>query len=104
MSNKPLRIAILFHQAASQRRSQDYLIAAFAKVWSEDGHEVIYIFGVSKFILADVIIVHVDLSIVPEEYLEFALKYPVSVNARIGDIRKSAYSAQMLQEKDVYAS
>ena len=57
--------------------------------WREDGHTVIYLFGTRRLIPADLIFVHVNLSVVPDAYLEFASRYPIVINGRIRDIRKS---------------
>ena len=49
---------------------------------------------------ADICFVHVDLSVVPESYLEFAKRYPVAVNAELRDIRKSSFSEHLLAAND----
>ncbi|HWN82696.1 MAG TPA: hypothetical protein VNM87_11405, partial [Candidatus Udaeobacter sp.] len=36
----------------------------------------------------------------PEEYLDFARRYPVTVNARVKDIRKSTFSQQLIAQGD----
>ncbi|MGH8107806.1 MAG: hypothetical protein ACREO1_03685 [Arenimonas sp.] len=61
-----------------------------------------YIFGIRDFRPADLILVHVDLTIVPEEYFEFANRYPIVLNGKVKDIRKSAYSKQLLKNGDSY--
>jgi hypothetical protein len=50
-----------------------------------------------------VILVHVDLSVVPDEYLEFARRYPVALNAGVKDIRKSTFSALQVTPEHDYA-
>jgi hypothetical protein len=102
MTNRKAKIAILFHQSVSEERLLNYLISALANIWREDGHEVIFIFGVSTYVPADIIIVHIDLSVVPDEYFEFAKQYPAAVNGLVRDIRKSTYSTQKLAENDIY--
>jgi hypothetical protein len=90
------RIAILKHEAD---RGRDYLIDLFAEYWKEDGLDVRCVYG-TEFVPADVAILHVDLSIVPDEYVELALRYPVTVNGRITDIRKSTTSRVLLRPDD----
>ncbi|HVJ22075.1 MAG TPA: hypothetical protein VM686_42005 [Polyangiaceae bacterium] len=94
-------IAILMHerQAAVKR---DYLVDMFADFWREDGHRVVYLQGVKEFVPADVLIVHIDLSVVPDEYLEFARRYPAVLNGDVKDIRKSTYSRLLLHRGDAY--
>jgi hypothetical protein len=47
------RIAILFHEKA-RAQSLGYLINRYAEIWSEDGHEVLLLFGVRETAPADV--------------------------------------------------
>ena len=63
-------------------RVQDYVIWHLAKIWFDDGHKILFLFGVQKFVPADICIVHVDLSVVPDEYLEFASRFPVAINGK----------------------
>ncbi len=95
------KIAILYHEK-QRGRELNYIIDCYAEYWREDGHEVIPIFGVTQFVPADLIIVHVDLSVVPEEYLNFARRYPVVLNGAVKDIRKSTFSRLRLKPCDLY--
>ena len=51
---------------------------------------------------ADLIIVHVDLSVVPDEYFEFAMQYPIVLNGEVKDIRKSTFSKNLVGIDDPY--
>ena len=51
---------------------------------------------------ADLIMVHVDLSVVPDEYLEFAKQYPIVLNGTVKDIRKSTFSKYLVTNDDPY--
>jgi hypothetical protein len=73
-----------------------------AELWKAAGHEVIFLNGIDKFIPADICFVHVDLSIIPEVYIDFANRYPVTVNAGVKDIRKSTFSQNLLNSNDTY--
>jgi hypothetical protein len=96
-------IAVLWHERDRGRDLQRYSITHLAEYWRNDGHVVHTIFGVDRFIGADLVIVHVDLSIVPACYLEFAAHFPRAVNGRIQDIRRSAYSRVLVRPDDSYA-
>jgi hypothetical protein len=96
------RFAILFHENATEGTLKNYLITRLADHWREDGHDVIFLFGLSDFVPADLVIVHVDLSVVPDRYLEFARRYPVAINGRVKDIRKSTVSKNLVQQGDSY--
>jgi hypothetical protein len=107
MLNGKRRIAVAFHKndpmrSALSQGASAYSIDYLSKLWREDGHEVIYLFGTSEFVPADVVIVHIDLSVVPDEYLEFAARYPVAVNGGVHDIRKSTFSTGILKQNDHY--
>lgn len=95
-------IAILFHEA-DRGRVHLYAVSGLAEIWRRDGHTVTYIFGVRKFIPADLILVHVDLSVVPEEYTLFAQQYPIVLNDKPRDIRKSKFSRHLLSPDDDYS-
>ena len=45
---------------------------------------------------------HVDLSVVPDAYFEFASQYPNVVNGQVKDIRKSTFSKNLLKQSDRY--
>jgi len=96
------RFAILFHENATEQTLKNYYITRLADHWREDGHDVTFLFGVEKLVPADLVIVHVDLSVVPEIYLEFARRYPIALNAKVRDIRKSTISKNLLHRDDSY--
>lgn len=96
----PHRIAVLFHERDGQRDPSSYLIHHLAEFWREDGHEVTYLFGLRRFVPADLVLVHVNLSVVPDQYLEFAARYPIVLNGRIRDIRKSTISTNLVRPGD----
>ena len=96
----PKRIAILLHKNDTKETLQASLITYLCDFWREDGHEVFFIFGIKKFIPADLLIVHVDLTIVPDSYLKFAKQYPIVLNGTVKDIRKSTISSNLLKQND----
>ncbi|WP_405242473.1 hypothetical protein [Lentisalinibacter salinarum] len=91
-------VAILFHEAREDPAGST--IHHLAEFWREAGIEVIYLFGTKRFVPADLVIVHVNLSVVPPYYLEFADRYPIALNRQITDIRKSTFSTQTLEPGD----
>jgi hypothetical protein len=97
------RIAVLFHEGQEPARAVFYAIHHLAEIWRADGLDVVYLFGVEEFVPADVVIVHVDLSVVPDEYLDFARRYPVAANGGLRDIRKSNYSTLRVARDSAYA-
>jgi len=99
---KKRRIAILFHQLARYLDLRTYAITFLADVWREQGHEVLFLFGCREFVPADLVIVHVDLTVVPDEYFELADRYPVALNGNVRDIRKSTFSSLRLDRTDTW--
>jgi hypothetical protein len=96
------RIAILFHEHHKREELSRYAITFLADYWRVDGHDVRFVFGVKKFIPADLALLHVDLSVLPEEYLEFAERYPIVLNGAAKDIRKSTFSRNLVNADDPY--
>lgn len=97
------RLAILFQERETPASVTTYVISDMAQHWREDGHDVVQLFGTSTFTPADLVVVHVDLSVVPESYLEFAHRYPIVLNGHVRDIRKSSFSEGMLRRDAHYA-
>jgi hypothetical protein len=70
----------------------------------EQGHNVIHIKGVdSPLPAADVLIFHVNLTVVPQEYIRAAERYPVVINRNVIDISKPAFSQIMVKQDDHYS-
>ncbi|MCP4837060.1 MAG: hypothetical protein GY895_20110 [Phycisphaera sp.] len=85
-----VRIGILHHARSSLVRS-GYLIAPISDRWKDRGARVIDIIGAGTPVPVDVLLCHVDLSVVPEEYRRFAQDHPRVINLSANDIRKSSY-------------
>ena len=100
MGNQPGHIAVLFHENDRHRDLSTYIVGHLAPFWREDGHQVTFLFGTRHFVPADILFVHVNLSVVPDRYVEFAARYPVAVNSRIRDIRKSVISRNLVGPGD----
>jgi hypothetical protein len=95
------KIAVLFHENG-RTRTQNYVVSYLAELWREEGLDVVFVFGTQKFVPADLAILHLDLSVVPDEYLEFAQQYPIVLNEKVKDIRKSSFSNHLLHPGDDY--
>jgi hypothetical protein len=93
-------IAVLFHEKSRDDWLPGYIVHHLARFWREDGHEVAYVFGTRRFVPADLVLVHVDLSVVPAPYLDFAAQYPMALNRSVGDIRKSVVSTNLVGPGD----
>ncbi len=96
------RIALIFHEHERKRNLPDFAIWHLAEIWKKEGIQVDFLFGTKKFIPADLAILHVDLTVVPQEYIEFASRYPVAINGNLRDIRKSRVSKNRVFQNDGY--
>lgn len=77
-------------------------MSIIARRWHRDGIEVRHLYGTDGLAPADVAILHVDLSVVPDRYAAFARRYPRTVNAGVLDIRKRRFSTLALSEPGSY--
>lgn len=91
------RILVLCHE---EQTSDDYFLLAAARVWEREGLDVAVVRGIGEHHDADVAINHVDLSVTPPEYLTYLDRFPVVINRRATDIRKSAYTTGLLCRDD----
>jgi hypothetical protein len=100
-SRAPKRIAIL-HAKEDRHQSARYLIHVIAEIWREKGAEVVDLYGTEGHAEADLLVVHVDRSVVKPEYLEFAAGYPRVLNLGVADIRKRGYCPWLVRPGDGY--
>ena len=75
--SKGRRLLIIHHEDEHRVPHKRHLLHVLIPVWKEAGIEVIQVFGTREAPPADVAFLHVDLSVIPPAYLEFARRYPV---------------------------
>lgn len=97
-----IHIAILMHHTANKLPLSRYALVNIAKYWQEDGNKVSIVLGDQNYVPADIAILHVDLSVVPDSYLQLANEYPIALNRQVKDIRKSIISTNLLKQDDIY--
>jgi hypothetical protein len=96
------RLLIIHHKNAGDGPTAPYMLNLMRPEWERAGWSVSDVAGIARKVPADVAFLHVDLSIVPDEYREFAETYPVAVNAKMLDIRKRSYSRNRVLRGDGY--
>jgi hypothetical protein len=96
------RIVVLFHEGDRHLSTSRYIVHHLATYWREDGHDVQFAFGLSATPPADLVLVHVNLSVVPDDYLALAARYPLALNTGIRDIRKSRVSENLVRPGDAW--
>ncbi len=92
-------IVIITH-AYDNFRGRNLMIGRLAGHWADAGHEISLVEGLEDWPEADVAIMHVDLSVIPDVYLQAARRYPVVINAGATDIRKSRVSRNLVNRGD----
>jgi hypothetical protein len=95
------RIVILTHQHQGLNPGNGLAVIAFG-IWQRQGWEVVVQQGLRDPPRADVAVLHVDLTVVPEPYLELAARYRVCLNGRVRDISKRVVSRDLLARDAPY--
>lgn len=97
-----MKIAILHHKHTDPEKAP-YLLNLCCRNWIQQGHSVIHMNGVGGPLpAADLLILHVDLTMVPQEYVHAAEHYPVVINRSVIDISKPAFSEVIIGPDDTY--
>ncbi len=99
MTARPKRLVILKGRG-TPRGARHHMVALIAEHLARLGVEITYLHGTDKFVPADAVFVHVDLSVLPPAYVRFAQRYPLQINAGAADIRKSVYADGLLHRGD----
>lgn len=76
------------------------LLRSLAGHWRNSGHKVSVTAGLENWPDADIAILHVDLSLVPQAYSEACKRYPIVVNQAAVDIRKNRVSRNLVRRDD----
>ena len=95
-------IAVLLHARDTRFTSIKYLLGPLLKEWEGMGFDIQILSGMKRFVAADLVICHVDLTVVPADYRAFLDRYPVVVNRNLVDISKTVVSDNILDEADGY--
>ncbi|MFN7164064.1 MAG: hypothetical protein ACK4P2_04530 [Hyphomonas sp.] len=101
MMDAPRRLVML-HSRSTPRGARHHMAARIADHLAERGTEIIHLQGTDVFVPADAVFVHVDLSVLPQAYAQFAQRYPLQLNARAQDIRKRVYADGLLERGEAY--
>jgi hypothetical protein len=95
------RLVILVH--LHQGLDEHCLINRLARFfWKPAGWEVVVQQGLRDPPDADVAVLHVDLTVVPDEYMALAARYPVCINGQLRDISKRVVSRSLVGRDDPY--
>jgi hypothetical protein len=93
-------IVVLEHEFQREQMSQWSMIRAYAERWRQHGHVVLWHYGPGDPPAGDLAILHVNPSVVPQEYLRLLSFYPRVLNSAVLDISKTTFSQHILTPDD----
>lgn len=82
---------VLIEHALQQQTGTDYMAHLLARFWRERGHKVYLQCGTENPPPADLAVLHVDLTTVPQAYVDTARRYPRVINLGVTDISKRRF-------------
>jgi len=94
-------IAILVHKN-DRFEAMHYFLHAISEIWRESGWEMRVLQGPQGKISADLAILHVDLTRVPNRYLKYLEQFPKVLNGQVADISKKRISRNLVERGDDY--
>lgn len=93
----------LFHRRASGKVVSDYMLGPVLQQAAAMGHRITVCRGrPPRPVEADLAIMHVDLTAVPPDYLEFGRTFPLCVNLEAADISKRSIGDAGLADGDAW--
>jgi hypothetical protein len=92
-------VAVLIHHEHEFIR-HGYLLEELSLIWRERGIDLSVLQGPSESLTADALILHVDLTRVPANYMRFVEQHPVVINRRVADISKRLVSRNIVNQHD----
>lgn len=101
MSSYATKIAVLTH-VNDNFVSGPYLLRFLVEAWKNVGIDIRVLRGIEHSEPADALILHPDLTIVPDDYLAFCKQYPLIINGGVRDISKRKISSSLVNQKDSY--
>lgn len=93
---------VIISDPTSQFASRAYYLHRFVPHWLAAGHTVSHHIGPDDAPNADLAILHVDLSVVPQGYVEACAQYQRVINGAALDIRKRTVSRNLVAKDDAY--
>jgi hypothetical protein len=85
--------------------NREYFLEMFFPYWTQVGHHVSVVTGENEgkdWPDGDIAFMHIDLSVIPDVYVQAAKRYPVVFNGRALDIRKRKISTMILRRTDAW--
>lgn len=96
------KIVILLHEQDSYPAERGHFIWKLCDLWREAGHTIEIAKGPAQIPGADLLIPHIDLTVLPPAYVEALGKFSRVVNRRVRDISKRLISQNLVTNQDSY--
>jgi hypothetical protein len=84
-----MKICVLFHEREAHATSAPYLIWPMCDIWRSTGHEVALQYGPNSPLDADLVLPHIDLTVLPVPYVAALAGHPRVVNRNVTDASKT---------------
>ena len=98
----PERLVILVHEKDTRAASRPYRLWDLCARWRERGMEVVIQRGVPNAPTDDIVVNHVDITVLGPPYRDYLARCPRTINGRVLDIRKRTFSRQLVGPDDAY--
>lgn len=95
------RILIFYHQNR-KLYVPSFTINILKQEWEALGFEVKPVYGTQLGVSGDIAINHINLTVIPDSYLNYFNEFPIVLNRKLRDISKVSFSEQLLQPNDNY--
>ncbi|MCA9193995.1 MAG: hypothetical protein KDB03_19625 [Planctomycetales bacterium] len=80
-----------------------YLIDHYAMRWKAAGYTVIDHIGLSDIPFADIVIVHINSTVIPQQFVDVIRTLPRVINGKVLDASRRRFSQLLLSKTDDYA-
>lgn len=95
-------IAIITNESTSRIEDSRYLLSLLATRWKQQGFKI-HVSAGCHYTPADLAFMHVDTTVVADQYLALGRRYPVTINGGVRDILKTSISKNLLKRDDRYS-
>ncbi len=98
-SPSEMKITVLLHERDAHAESIRYVLWTMCDIWRKQGLEVEVVRGLGRPIHSDIVFLHIDLTVVPSEYLRALADHPCVINGNTTDISKTLFSRNQISSQ-----
>lgn len=99
---KEISVLVRADDASFARNQPGYLIEWLMMEWGRRGFEIQVVRDIAQSLSTDLLIPHLDLTVIPGEYVRFMQLYQHVINRRVHDTSKRCISKNLLGKNDAY--